>query len=49
MVFLSSDSVSVVVSTGEDGLQTEDIARITDVVKNETGLPVSAIKILEVN
>ena len=49
VVFLSSDSVSVVVSTGEDGLQTEDIARITDVVKSETGLPVSAIKILEVN
>lgn len=49
VVFLSSDSVSVVVSSSTDGLQTEDIARITDVVKQETGLPASAIKILEVS
>ncbi|MBE6910131.1 MAG: SpoIIIAH-like family protein [Ruminococcaceae bacterium] len=49
VVFLSSDSVSVVVSSQTDGLQTEDIARITDIVKQETGLPASAIKILEVN
>ncbi|MBQ9647579.1 MAG: SpoIIIAH-like family protein [Oscillospiraceae bacterium] len=49
VVFLSNDSVSVVVSTQTDGLQTEDIAKITDIVKQETGLPVSAIKILEVN
>lgn len=48
VVFLSSDSVSVVVSSNSDGLQTEDVAKITDVVKQETGLPVSAIKILEV-
>ena len=49
VVFLSDDSASVVVSTTTDGLQTEDIARITDVVKQETGLAASAIKILEVN
>ena len=49
VVFLSSDSVSVVVASQTDGLQTEDIAKITDIVKQETGLPVSAIKILEVN
>ena len=49
VVFLSSESVSVVVSSKHDGLQTEDIARITDVVKQETGLPASAIKILEVS
>lgn len=48
VVFLSDDSVSVVVSSRTDGLQTEDIARITDIVKQETGLPASAIKILEV-
>ena len=34
---MSEDGVSVVVSTGEEGLQTEDIARITDIVKQETG------------
>lgn len=48
VVFFSGDSVSVVVSSGQDGLQTEDIAKITDVVKQETGLAASAIKILEV-
>ncbi|MBQ7713293.1 MAG: SpoIIIAH-like family protein [Oscillospiraceae bacterium] len=49
VVFLSDGSASVVVSTQTDGLQTEDIARITDIVKQETSLPASAIKILEVN
>ncbi|MBE7003800.1 MAG: SpoIIIAH-like family protein [Ruminococcaceae bacterium] len=49
VVFLSDNSVSVVVSTSQDGLQTEDIARITDIVKQETGLPATAIKILEVS
>ncbi len=49
VVFLSDESVSVVVSSQHDGLQTEDVARITDIVKQETGLPASAIKILEVN
>ena len=48
VVFLSDEGASVVVSTQTDGLQTEDIARITDVVKQETSLPASAIKILEV-
>lgn len=49
VVFLSEDGVSVVVSTGEDGLQTEDVARITDIVKQETGMSAECIKILEVN
>lgn len=49
VVFLSDGSASVVVASQTDGLQTEDIARITDIVKQETGLAVSAIKILEVN
>ena len=49
VVFMADDSVSVVVSAGEDGLQTEDIARITDIVKQETGLGADKIKILEVN
>ena len=47
--FMSEDGVSVVVSTGEEGLQTEDIARITDIVKQETGLSAESIKIMEVN
>lgn len=47
VVFMSEDGVSVVVSTGEEGLQTEDIARITDIVKQETGLSAESIKIME--
>ena len=49
VVFLSEDGVSVVVSAGEEGLQTEDVARITDIVKQETGLTAESIKIMEVN
>ena len=49
VVFLSEDSVSVVVSAGEEGLQTEDVARITDIVKQETGMSAECIKIMEVN
>lgn len=49
VVFLSEDGVSVVVSTDDDGLQTEDVARITDIVKQETGLSAASIKILEVD
>ena len=49
VVFLSDESASVVVASQTDGLQTEDIAKITDIVKQETGLAVSAIKMLEVN
>ena len=49
VVFLSEDGASIVVSTGEDGLQTEDVARITDIVKQETGLTAESIKIMEVN
>ena len=49
VVFMADDGVSVVVSAGEDGLQTEDIARITDIVKQETELTADCIKILEVN
>ena len=49
VVFMADDGVSVVVSAGEDGLQTEDIAKITDIVKQETDLSADRIKILEVN
>ena len=49
VVFMADDGVSVVVSAGEDGLQTEDIAKITDIVKQETELTADCIKILEVN
>ena len=49
VVFMADDGVSVVVSASEDGLQTEDVAKIMDIVKQETDLPAEKIKILEVN
>ena len=49
VVFMSEEGVSVVVSTPDDGLQTEDVARITDIVKDETGLSADCTKIMEVN
>lgn len=47
VVFLGEESVSVVVAAVEDGLQTEDIAKITDIVMGETGLRAENIRILE--
>lgn len=47
VAFLGEESVSVVVATDEDGLQTEDIAKITDIVMAETGLRAENIRILE--
>ena len=47
VAFMSDGGVSVVVSAAEDGLQTEDVARITDIVLNETGFGADQIKILE--
>lgn len=49
VVFLDEDSVSVVVAALSDGLQTEDVAKITDIVKQETDMSAEQIKILEVN
>ena len=49
VVFMSEEGVSVVVSTPDDGLQTEDVARISDIVKDETGRSADCIKIMEVN
>ncbi|MBR7146368.1 MAG: SpoIIIAH-like family protein [Oscillospiraceae bacterium] len=49
VVFMDEDSVSVVVAALSDGLQTEDVAKITDIVKQETDMSAEQIKILEVN
>lgn len=47
VVFMSENGISVVVSAAEDGLQTEDVAKITDIVLSETTYSVDQIKILE--
>jgi len=47
VAFISEESVSVVVSATENGLTDADIARITEIVTDETGFPASQIKIIE--
>ena len=47
VAFISEGGVSVVVSATENGLQDADIAKITEIVTGETGVPASQIKIIE--
>lgn len=49
VAFMSDGSLSVVVSTENGELQTEDVARITDIAMTESGLPASSIKIMAAN
>ena len=45
--FISDAGVSVVVPATEAGLQAADVARITEIVTGETGVPASQITIIE--
>ena len=47
VAFISDGSVSVVVSATDEGLTDADVARITEIVTEETGLEASAITIIE--
>ena len=47
VAFISDDSVSVVVSSTETGLTDADVAKITEIVTDETGLEAGQIKIIE--
>ena len=47
VVFMSDESVSVVVSTQGEGLTDTDVARITDIVVTETDCRPDGIKIME--
>lgn len=48
VAFMGDSSISVVVSpTGEEGLEAADVARITDIVLNETDYTAGQITILE--
>lgn len=49
VAFMGENSISVVVSAAEDGLQTEDVAKITDIVLSETDYTADQIKIMEAN
>lgn len=45
--FINDSSASVVVSSTENGLTEADVARIAEIVHEETGLAVSQVKIIE--
>ena len=47
VAFMGDSSISVVVSAAEDGLQTEDVAKIMDIVLTETDYTADQVKILE--
>lgn len=47
VAFMSGESISVVVASGETALTASDVAKITDIVINETGYSANQIKILE--
>ncbi|MDD3346332.1 SpoIIIAH-like family protein [Oscillibacter sp.] len=49
VAFMGEDSISVVVSKDEGDLTAEDVAKITDIAKTETGFPASGIKIMAAN
>lgn len=49
VAFMSDDSISVVVSTDSGKLTDEDVAKITDIAKTETGYAASSIKIMAAN
>ena len=46
VAFMSDDSISVVVATDSGELTGEDVAKITDITKSETGYPAGSIKIM---
>ena len=47
VAFMGENSISVVVSAAEDGLQTEDVAKIMDIVLSETSYTADQVKIME--
>lgn len=47
VVFMGAESCSVVVAAGEDGLTATDVAKIKDIVINETQYTAGQIKIME--
>ena len=46
VAFMGEGGISIVVSAAEDGLQTEDVAKITDIVLSETDYTADQITIM---
>ncbi len=49
VAFMSDDSISVVVAAGNGELTEEDVAKIMDITRTETGYSASSIKIMPAN
>lgn len=49
VAFMGEEGISVVVSTDSGELTSEDVAKITDIAKGETGYSTSGIKIMAAN
>ena len=49
VAFMGEDGISIVVSTDDGELTAEDVAKITDIAKSETGYSASGIKIMATN
>ena len=49
VAFVNGESVSVVIAGTDHGLENADIAKVTDIVLEETGLTADKIKIMEAN
>jgi stage III sporulation protein AH len=47
VAYVNDESASVVVGTGDSSLSETDVAIITDIVRDETGLTASQIKVIE--
>ena len=49
VAMMSEDALTIIVSSPENGLQTQDVAKITDIATANTGLSAAALRIIEVN
>ena len=49
VAFVNENSASIVIAGTENGLENSDIAKVTDIVMEETGLTADKIKIMEAN
>ncbi len=49
VAMMSDTGVTVIVAAGEEGLKTEDVAKITDIATGESGLSAAMLTIVEVN
>jgi len=49
VAMMSAEGLTIIVSAPESGLETTDVAKITDIATTNTGFTASALRIIEVN